>query len=449
DGVLSAMVDGAVAVPALRRGRPETAALLGAVGQLYVNGVPVDWEAVLAGRGARQVDLPTYPFQRRRFWLIDETTNADPASMGLGAARHPLLGATVMMADSDQLVFTGRLSIGSQQWLADHVVDDVVVFPGTGFVELAVRAGDEVGCGRIEELAVETPLVLQERGGVAVQVVVGAADGTGCRSVVVYAREENAIDAPWTRHATGLLAASVSGGSALTQWPPTGAEPVDLDGFYDRLADGGLAYGPAFQGLKAAWRRGEEVFAEAGLPENVESGAFGLHPAVFDAALRALALSGAPEDDAALLPSSWRGVELHASGADALRVHVTRRQDGDIALTVTDATGEPVATVESLGLRPVSALAAPHTDSLYRVVWTPVEASGSAPAPADADTGVAVEVLRVGASDVASVVGEVLGALQSAVSRLVVVTRGAVSVAGEDVTDLAGAAVWGLVRSAQ
>ncbi|WP_218775826.1 polyketide synthase dehydratase domain-containing protein, partial [Streptomyces sp. 13-12-16] len=412
-------------------------------GRLYANGVPVDWKAVLAGRGARRVDLPTYPFQRKRYWLIDEAADADPASMGLGAARHPLLGATVMMADSDRLVFTGRLSIGSQPWLADHTVGGVAVFPGTGFVELAVRAGDEVGCGRIEELTVETPLILPEAGGMAVQVVVEAADGTGCRSVVVYARDENAVDTPWTRHATGLLAASGSGGSALTQWPPAGAEPVDLDGFHDRLADGGLVYGPAFQGLKAAWRRGEEVFAEADLPENLESGAFGLHPAVFEAALRALALSGAPEDDAALLPSSWRGVQLHASGAGALRVHATRLHDGDVALAVADATGEPVATVESLELRPVLAPAAARTDSLYRLVWTPVEANGSAPADA------AVEVVRAGGSDVASTVSEVLEALQSAVSHVVVVTRGAVSVAGEDVSDLAGAAVWGLVRSAQ
>ncbi|MFE9680727.1 SDR family NAD(P)-dependent oxidoreductase [Streptomyces sp. NPDC006285] len=457
DGVLTTMVDGAVAAATLRRERPETATLLEAVGRLYAVGVPVDWKALLAGRGARQVELPTYPFQRRRFWLVDEATNTDPASMGLGAARHPLLGATVMMADSDQLVFTGRLSTASQPWLADHVVGDTVVFPGTGFVELAVRAGDEVGCGRVEELAVETPLVLPERGGVAVQVVVGAADASGCRAVTVYSRDENAIDTPWTRHAVGLLAASVTGGTALTQWPPADAEPVDLDGFYGRLTDAGLSYGPAFQGLKAAWRRGDEVFAEAGVPESVEAGAFGLHPAVFDAAVRAFALSGAAGNDTALLPSSWRGVELHASGAGTVRVQVTRLPDGDVTLAIADATGEPVATVESLTLRPLSALATPHTDSLYRVTWTPAESGGSVLADEEvsADASAEVEVLRVGGADgvsegsVALAVGEALGALQSAVSRLVVVTRGAVSVAGEDVTGLAGAAVWGLVRSAQ
>ncbi|RBM07911.1 polyketide synthase dehydratase domain-containing protein, partial [Streptomyces sp. PT12] len=447
DGVLTAMVDGALATATLRRDRPETATLLTAVGRLFAAGVPVDWSAVFAGRGARRVDLPTYPFQRRRYWLIDGAANADPASMGLGAARHPLLGATVMMAESDELVFTGRLSIGSQPWLADHAVGDAVVFPTTGFVELAVRAGDEVGCGRVDELTVETPLVLPERGGVAVQVVVGAANASASRSLTVYARDENALDAPWTRHAVGLLAAGTpdapgaSGGSELTSWPPSGAERVDLDGFHDRLAAAGLAYGPAFRGLGAAWRRGDEIFAEVALPDNADPGAFGLHPAVLEAGLRAFALSGAAEGEAAHLPFSWRGVELHASGAGALRVRVTRLPEGAMALTIADATGEPVATVEAVTLRPAGDLKATHTDSLYHLTWTPAAAGGVAPSD--------VDILRIDGADARSAVNQALDALQSAGPRLVVVTRGAVSVDGGDVTDLAGAAVWGLVRSAQ
>ncbi|MGA4838254.1 SDR family NAD(P)-dependent oxidoreductase [Streptomyces sp. G45] len=368
--------------------------------------------------------------------------------MGLGAARHPLLGATVMVADSDKLVLTGRLSVAAQPWLADHAVGEAVVFPGTGFVELAVRAGDEVGRGRVEELTVEAPLALPERGGIAVQVVVEAEDASGGRPVAVYARDEQALDAPWTRHAAGLLTATgatgVTGEAELTQWPPVGAEPVGLDDFYDRLGAAGLTCGPAFRGLRAAWRRGDDVYAEVSLPENVESGAFGLHPAAFDAAVRAFALSQASGDEVTALPSTWRGVELHASGAGALRVRVTRAQDSGVALTLADATGEPVATVEGLALRPLSAQATTHTNSLYRIAWTAVAAPDTAPeVPTD------VEVLRVDAADARAAVHQVLAALQSTAARLAVVTRGAVSVAGEDVTDLAGAAVWGLVRSAQ
>ena len=415
--------------------------------QAHAHGVDVDWEKVFAGTGARQVDLPTYAFQHRRYWLTDPVGGADAASMGLDALGHPLLGAVVCSPDSDEVVLTGRLSLGAQPWLADHAVDGPVLFPGTGFVELAVRAGDEVGCGRIEELTLHEPLVLPERGGVAVQVVVGAEDEAGRRAVTVYARSRtpSTCPGPGTPPVCSTAATS-AGGADLTAWPPPGAEPMDLDaaGLYGELVDLGLAYGPTFQGLRPAWRSGDEVFAEIALPDDAEPDGFGLHPALLDAGLHAIGLSPAGAGDAALLPFSWSGVELHATGAGALRVRVTPRQDGVAALMISDATGQPVATVESLVLRPLTAVrTAPRTESLFHVALAPLPAGG--------DTATTdIEVLRVAAgSDVRTAVNRVLEALQSAASRLAVVTRGAVPVTGEDAPDLAAAAVWGLVRSAQ
>nr|WP_234364877.1 type I polyketide synthase [Streptomyces sp. RTd22] len=438
------------AIGTLRRDDGGLDRFLTVLAQAHTHGVDVDWEKVFAGTGARQVELPTYAFQHRRYWLTDPVGGADAVSMGLGALGHPLLGAMVMLADSDEVVLTGRLSIGALPWLADHVIDGSVLFPGTGFVELAVRAGDEVGCGRIEELTLHEPLVLTERGGVAVQVVVGAADEAGRHAVTVYAREQDALDLPWNRHATGVLTAATSaGGGDLTAWPPPGAEPMNLDvaTLYGELVDLGLAYGPAFQGLRAAWRSGDEVFAEIALPDDAEPDAFGLHPALLDAGLHAIGLSPAGAGDAALLPFSWSGVELHASGAGALRVRVTPRQDGVAALTIGDATGQPVATVDSLVLRPHTAVrTAPRTESLFHVALAPLPTGGETVT----DTATDTEVLRVAAgSDVRTAVNRALEALQSAASRLAVVTRGAVPVTGEDAPDLAAAAVWGLARSAQ
>ncbi|MFD7506106.1 SDR family NAD(P)-dependent oxidoreductase [Streptomyces sp. NPDC059850] len=437
------------AIGTLRRDDGGLDRFLTVLAQAHTHGVAVGWEKVFAGSGARQVELPTYPFQHRRYWLTDQVAGADAASMGLGPLGHPLLGAMVTLADSDEVVLTGRLSTGTQPWLADHVIDGSVLFPGTGFVELAVRAGDEVGCGRIEELTLHEPLVLTERGGVAVQVVFGTPDEAGRRAVTVYSRGQDAIDLPWNRHATGLLtAATPAGGSGLTAWPPPGAEPLDLDvtTLYGELVGMGLAYGPTFQGLRAAWRAGDEVFAEIALPDDAEPDGFGLHPALLDAGLHAIGLSPAGTGDAALLPFAWSGVELHASGAGALRVRVTPRQHGVVALTIADATGEPVATIDSLVLRPLTAVRArPRTESLYHVALAPLPSGG------DTSTETAdLEVLRVAAgADVRTAVNQALEALQSATSRLVVVTRGAVPVTGEDAPDLAGAAVWGLVRSAQ
>ncbi|WP_445030495.1 SDR family NAD(P)-dependent oxidoreductase, partial [Streptomyces sp. SAS_270] len=456
DGVLTAMAqqsvesESAVLTAALRKDRPEAAAVLTAVGQLHVRGVPVDWTGVFAGRGAARIDLPTYNFQRAHYWISPENGAGDVASAGLDAADHPLLGAAVTLADTDGVVLTGRLSTSAQPWLADHAVGGTVLFPGTGFVELAVRAGDQVGCDVLEELTLEAPLALPERGALQVQVAVGAADGSGTRALTVHSRPSP--DAPWTRHAAGVLARGADQGRFdLTQWPPPGAEPLDVAGLYPDLTALGLSYGPVFQGLKAAWRDGESVYAEITLPEQGHKDAerLGLHPALLDAALHAVSFTGVTGGQAAL-PFAWSGVTLHAAGAAAVRVRLTPTGSG-VALALADAAGHPVATVESLVLRPISEeqLAAARTgfhDSLYHVEWTPLPAVPSDVRPT---TAVFTSTPGTDAAQVRSAVHRALAELQSAADQLVFVTRGAVALPGEDVTDLAGAAVWGLVRSAQ
>ena len=123
------------------------------VGQAYVAGVGVDWSGVFTGGGARTVELPTYAFQRQRFWLAAASAGAgDVRGVGLAGADHALLGAVVERPDSGGVVLTGRLSVGVDPWLADYALAGVVVLAGTGFVELAIRAGDEVGCAVVEEL---------------------------------------------------------------------------------------------------------------------------------------------------------------------------------------------------------------------------------------------------------------------------------------------------------
>ncbi|WP_158839873.1 type I polyketide synthase [Saccharothrix deserti] len=430
DGVLSALVPDGERITALRGKRPEVASIVTALGRLHAHGVPVDWSAFFADTDARRVELPTYAFRRRRYWM-PTVSAADPASLGLGAAGHPLLGAAVPVPGTGSVVLTGRLSTATQPWLADHVVHGEIVFPGAGFVELACRAGDEVGCPALRELVLHEPLVLPEQGGVAVQVVVSAADESGAREVAVYSGDE-------TRHASGVLVAAVGPGEGSEQWPPADAVEVDVETLYDDLADLGLRYGPAFQGLHAAWVRGDEVFAEVTLPSGTlptgQVEGFGVHPALLDACLHAIGLR-AGGGGTARLPFAWTGVTTHAAGATSVRVRVS--QSG--AITVADGEGRPVVSVESLALREVSRAG----DSLYRVEWQPVPLPGE---PVAED--VLVHRSEPG-GDVHSRTAEVLAVLQAEPDRLLVVTSGAVALDGEDVTDLAGAAVWGLVRSAQ
>ncbi|THA71788.1 SDR family NAD(P)-dependent oxidoreductase [Streptomyces sp. A0958] len=486
DAVLTALGAGSATdeattfVPLLRKDRPESEALVAGLGRLYTTGVSPDWEAFYAGTGARRVELPTYAFQRSRYWVEGSGSTGDVSAAGLAAAGHPLLGAVVSLADSGGVVLTGRVSVSAQPWLADHVVGDSVVFPGTGFVELAVRAGDQVGCESLEELMLQAPLVLPARGAVALQVEVGAADASGRRPVSVHSRRDDQPDQPWTLHAAGVLAATTADPAPfdLAAWPPAGAEPVDTDGVYASLAEAGLAYGPAFRGLTAAWRSGTEIYAEIALPERAraDAAAFGLHPALLDASLHGSVFTDLFADASGpVLPFVWTGVRLHASGAGRLRVRIAPDGAGAVALSVADETGRPVLSVDALVLREVSAeqLAAARTvahESLFGLDWAELPAAETGSAPVDwsglrADGPVPESVVlrsRHTGTDPATVraaTTEILAALQHwltddryATSRLLVATSGAVARGGEpgeDVTDLAGAAVWGLVRSAQ
>ncbi|MFI0817944.1 type I polyketide synthase [Streptomyces sp. NPDC021098] len=504
DGVLTAMAqdcltrDDATLVSALRTGRPEVRSLATALAQAHVRGVSPDWNAVFAGTDTARTDLPLYAFQRETYWLDAGYPMGDVTSAGLGAADHPLLGAAVALADTDGFLYTGRLALDTHPWLADHTVAGAVLLPGTAFVELAVRAGDQVGCDLLEELTLEAPLVLPEVGGVQLQLSVGAPDASGRRALTVYSRPEDAaVDEVWERHASGVLASGAPSASFdLGVWPPAGATPVELDGLYEGLADAGLAYGPVFRGLKSAWRLGDEVFAELELPEDArsEAGAFGLHPALLDSALHAVGLGGLISgEDGARLPFSWSGVSLHAVGASVLRVRLSAAGTDAVSLAVADGAGRAVLSVDSLVLRPVAVeqIRGGRRESLYRLDWTEVSGAGAAgqcaligsdalglaqPFAAYADleglaTAVAsgdvampddvlVTVAPEGEDDPAAVrrsTAEALELIQAwlnderfADARLVVVTSGAVAAgADEPVTDLAHAAVWGLVRSAE
>ncbi|MFF2065399.1 type I polyketide synthase [Streptomyces sp. NPDC058200] len=359
-GVLSAMAQGSLGeaaprmtvVPALRKHRTEETALVTALGRLHTAGVPVDWRSFFADLAARRVDLPTYAFQHERFWPAAPADGT--GGSGAGATGHPLLGATLELADGEGLVFTGSLSARSHPWLADHTIAGRILLPGTAFLELVVRAGDEVGCDRIEQLVLTEPLVLPEHGAARIQIRVSAADGIGWRVVTIHSRPEGAVNEPWAQHATGVLTpgsddTAPEPGLGAGVWPPEGAVPVDLEDHYERLADSGFDYGPLFQGLRALWRRGDEIYAEAALPSGVpDAESYGLHPALLDAARHAAMTDGGS------LPLCWQGASLHAFGASALRIRLSPRDDDAMSLLAADVCGAPVLSVEALRVRPLS-----------------------------------------------------------------------------------------------
>ncbi|HJX20371.1 MAG TPA: acyltransferase domain-containing protein, partial [Steroidobacteraceae bacterium] len=194
-------------VGTLRREQGGVERLLLSLGELYVRGLGCDWKPLLPA--GQRVPLPTYPFERQRYWLDAGAGAAgDVASAGLASAEHPLLGASIALAEGDSFVFTGRLSLATHPWLAGHVVFGAVLLPGTAFVELALAAAERVGLDTIDELTIEAPLVVPERGAVQLQLLVGALDEGQRRSLSVHARVAGDSEAGWTRHASGSLSAA-------------------------------------------------------------------------------------------------------------------------------------------------------------------------------------------------------------------------------------------------
>ncbi|MFG2562905.1 SDR family NAD(P)-dependent oxidoreductase [Streptomyces sp. NPDC048496] len=476
-----------------------------ALADAYVHGVPVAWEALFDAGTARRVELPTYAFQSKRYWATPRATAGDVTGAGLRTTGHPLLTAATELADGAGWLFTGRVSRLTHGWLDGHAVYDTVLLPGTAFVDIAASVGAQVGCDVVTELTLEEPLALADDGAVDLQASVGVPDGAGRRSIAVHSRVADAAgDRTWTRHAAGFLAAAPPGEPSArpTDWPPPGATVVDIDNLYDLLADRGFGYGPAFQGLHAAWRHEGRLLAEVDATPDADG--FAVHPALLDAAFHAqlTELTGTDAESAqAWLPFTWSGVRITRPGVTRLRVTLTSQGEGAVRMSATDETGAPAISVDSVVARPVSpaklASAGPVTDSLFRLEWQSIPAptaqtrsvgpcavldesadvsSYGADVPSYTDLAALVAALDAGipvpdtviaaesapraapdAAQARTLAHRTLALLQGwladerlADSRLVLVTRDAVAVTPDANAVRPGlAALWGLVRSAQ
>ncbi|AOR30864.1 hypothetical protein BFF78_07175 [Streptomyces fodineus] len=485
---------GRVAVTgSLRRDEGGLARFMLSLGQAHVAGVRIDWQAVYAGTGAQRVDLPTYAFQREKYWLTPSAQGGDVAAAGLDRMRHPVLAAAVEVGDRDEWLFTGRFSTESQPWLGDHVVLGAVIVPGAALVELVLAAARHLGCELLDELVLEAPLTLDEGSARHIRVTVGRPDEYGRREVAVHSLPEAGTGPDGARevvrHGRGRLAPEAEPSAPFpAHWPPVAAVESSADALYERLADSGLDYGPLFQGVQAVWRSGTEVYAEVALPEDTAVDGFALHPALFDSALHAGMLdkeAGSVPD----LPFSWTGVRCGRAGSARARVRITPAGESAFRVDVVDENGDLVVAVDSLAVRPVDpgrlAAAGAGQNTLFQLDWAPVTGTSSqarvavlggmdAPGERFADLSALETALADGTAGVdlvlaaietpatddpahaASVVAERTLALAQqwlasewlGEATLVAVTRHAVAVGAESV-DLAQAPAWGLLRSAQ
>ncbi|WP_344469814.1 type I polyketide synthase, partial [Kitasatospora kazusensis] len=496
-----------VTTAALHHDRPEALTLTTTLAHLHTHGHRVSWPTTENTTAA--TDLPTYPFQHESYWLNAAPAGAGAATLGLTAIDHPLLTSQTELPDGKGYLFTGRLSAENPDWAPEHEIFGAYILPGVSFVDLLLHVAQIVGCDQIEELTHRTFLAIPEHGALQVRLAVDAQDSAGSRTFALYSRAEEAPSGTeWTLHAAGALAVGEPAGAFEpfedAEWPPTGATALDMTDFYRRIIDAGFGYGPLFRSLRAAWQDGDTTYGEVAFPADADPGAYGIHPGLLDSALQpaALVLGATPAEDSIRVPFSWSGVAIHSVGATRLRVRLSRPTPDTVSLAITDHTGAPTITISSLAMRAVatdqmaSAQAAPAQE-LYQVDWTalplPVKEAGAPQWAVLGDTELTGSLCRAGIDatdypDVAALraalaggaptpqlavlpalgagsaapdrahelTGQVLGTLQQFLTdeepavRVAVLTHTAVAVAGdEELTDLGGAAVWGLVRTAQ
>jgi acyl transferase domain-containing protein/NADPH:quinone reductase-like Zn-dependent oxidoreductase/acyl carrier protein len=485
DAVLTALArqsldeDGLVFAPALRARQSESETFAAFIGQAHISGTTVDWKAYYEGTGARRVELPTYAFQRERYWIPSGGGAGDMSAMGLSPFGHPLLAAAVQVGVRDEWLFSGRISRDAQPWVDDHVVLGALIVPGAALVELALAAGRRAGAPVLEELVLEAPLVLEDEGARQVQVTVGEPDADGGRQVAVYTRYADEA----VCHARGRLAVEAEPAVPFpAAWPPPGGTPVEVDSLYAELADAGYDYGPLFQGVQAAWRSGDVVHAEVALPEGTAVDGFVMHPALLDASLHAgLGWLDQGDGSSTALPFAWSGVSLAQPVGSYVRVRVSPAGENALRIDIADESGAPVARVERLAFRPVAqaqlATAAGNGghESLFQVEWVPVTLPEQASARVEvlggayADLAALVAAVAAGAPVPDVVVAEAapapsarettertLALLQEWLAadalgdaRLIVSTRQGIAAADGEAPEPAQAPVWGLVRSAQ
>ncbi len=438
-------------VGSLRREEGGVARFRRSLAEAHAAGLEIDWAALLAG--AEPVSLPTYAFQRRRYWAASA-----PAA---GPADHPIVETALPIAERDEWLLDGCLSRRAHPWLADHAVDEDALLPGAACVELALRAGREAGAPLLEELVQQAPLLLPESGELRVQVRVGPAGEDGGRQLSIHSRVEadGAEPGEWARNAGGALA--VAGRAApqgsIGEWPQPDAERLATGDLYSRLADAGFEYGPAFQGLVAAWRRGKELFAEVELPAEAGDRRFELHPALLDAALHPWFLVAGLDRN---LPFAWSEVALGAGDASGpLRVRLAPTGEDRFSLRAEDRAGALVVSVGRLVMRPVGSgpLAGSRRDDLFALRWEEAPpAQGAVEPPGSELWRCELEVSGYPACAARHAAARTLAAAQGWLAeehesgaRLAVLTRGAVAAGPDEVPDLAASVAWGLLRSAQ
>jgi myxalamid-type polyketide synthase MxaC len=471
-------------LPSLKQGADDHSVLTDSLAALYARGVQVDWARRDRGRSRRRLRLPTYPFQRTRYWHDhdDDEPGARPDAPVAESGTHPLLGARLAIADP---AFQSGLSLERFPYLAGHAVQGSVVLPAACYLELAAAAGaatDSGVAGTLSGIEFKRPLFLSDHGARTLQVIL-APEERGEREARVYSSAE---DGRWTLHAAGRIAQPEGDGARppsfqIDAFQRRADEEIPGEGLYAAIRAFGLEYGTPFRAVTRVWRSNGEALGRLDLPEELgDTDGYHLHPALLDACLHVVApaLGGSRDAaDAALgpvLPVGVKRFAIHGAPTMPLWAHARLRHEvtaDDLSVEadvhVYDDSGEPVAEIRGLRLQRLDFAGTGEEAEdpqrwTYAVEWDEAAWPEIDEARADPHAVVAHFADCPGEDDGADLpartvsnVTRLLELTQELAGhphpapQLVLVTRGAHAVTGHDASRVAPdqAALWGLMMS--
>ncbi len=281
-------------LPSLRKGREDWGQMLQSLAALYTLGVPVNWDTFETGfappHHRRRLHLPTYPFQRQRYWLEMKSPRPAPAA----PEGRPLLGRRLRSPVVKDTVFETWLTPQSPPFLADHQVLGLVVVPATAYVEMALTAAVETfgpGVWALKDVVIHEALILAAEEPRPAQLILsGGADDASWQ---LFSRRADAADEEvWQLHAGGAIVREQPeppGDPALAEIQSRCRDELAIDDFYQRFDRRGIAFGPAFRGMSQLWRGDGESLGRIELPAALDATAYQIHPALLDACWQALA----------------------------------------------------------------------------------------------------------------------------------------------------------------
>ncbi|MEL7079358.1 MAG: SDR family NAD(P)-dependent oxidoreductase [Cyanobacteria bacterium J06582_2] len=354
--------------------------ILTALAQLYRLGAEIDWHVVSKNYNAKKTLLPTYPFQRQRYWF-DPPQQQNHFQPAKADPTHPLLG-TKIASPLKQTIWQSFLSTTNPNWLSDHRVNEQIIFPGTAYLEMAIALGrSHYQSDRllITDVAIDSPLVFEETSNIIeIQTIITPENSSTAWEI--YSHQQNLKSDRWQLHCQGAISALTTplAGKTLNELKTKlSSDELDIQQHYQACRQKGLNYGSSFQGIKQLWANNSEALGAIELPRDLDRQSYHFHPALLDACLQLLF---------AALPAELQTTTYVPVGLDKLSIQSLPKQQvwsylqlhqpdsSDRLLSADvwlyDPAGKLLATIK--GLRSQAVKSQPiRSNWLYQPQWQP------------------------------------------------------------------------------